>query len=172
MITKPQPDEYAPFYANYVALAEKENENILQTLAALQQSTFQTFSSVNLEKEDYAYAEGKWTIKQLLSHMIDAERIFAYRVLRLLRGDQTPLPGLDENAYVSNTNLTNQAFTNLAAEFKAVREANLYLFNTITDEQSLLTGTASNSKISVRALMYIIAGHELHHLKVLKERYL
>ena len=171
MITKPQPDEYAPFYANYVALAKKENENILQTLVSLQQSTFQTFSSINLEKEDYAYAEGKWTIKQLLSHMTDAERIFAYRVLRLLRGDQTPLPGFDENTYVNNTDLSNHSLADLAAEFKAVRQANFYLYNAITDEQSLHTGTASNSRVSVRALLHIIAGHELHHLKILKERY-
>jgi uncharacterized damage-inducible protein DinB len=155
MITNPKPDEYAPFYANYITLTVKQGD-ILQTLTTLKQSSWQTFNSITAEKQDYAYAEGKWTIKQLLSHMIDAERIFAYRVLRLLRGDQTPLPGFDENAYVSNTNLTNQAFTNLAAEFKTVREANLYLFNAITDEQSLLTGTASNSNISVRALLYII----------------
>jgi uncharacterized damage-inducible protein DinB len=171
MITNPQPDEYAPFYANYITLAVKQGD-ILQTLTMLKQSTWQTFNSIAVEKQDYAYAKGKWTIKQLLSHMIDAERIFAYRVLRLLRGDQTPLPGFDENAYVSNTNLTNQSFTDLVAEFKAVRESNLYLFNTITDEQSLLTGTASNSKISVRALLHIIAGHELHHLNILRERYL
>ena len=171
MITNPQADEYAPFYANYITLAVKQGD-ILQTLTTLKQNTWQMLNSIVVEKRDYAYADGKWTVKHLLSHMIDAERIFAYRVLRLLRGDQTPLPGFDENAYVSNTNLTNQTFTDLAAEFKAVREANLYLFNTITDEQSLLTGTASNSKISARALLHIIAGHELHHLNILKERYL
>lgn len=173
MITKPQPDEYAPFYANYVALADKHNHGgILQTLAALQQSTYQTFISINLDKENYAYADGKWTIKQLLSHMVDAERIFAYRVLRLLRGDQTPLPGFDEIVYVNSTDLSNRTLSNLAAEFKTIREANLYLYNSITDAQSLFTGTASGSHVSVRALLYIVAGHELHHLNILKERYL
>jgi uncharacterized damage-inducible protein DinB len=172
MIKNPQPDEYASFYANYVALAAKNNKDILQTLAALQQSTFQIFSNIPSDKQDYAYAEGKWTIKQLLSHMVDAERIFAYRLLRLLRGDQTPLPGFDENAYVNNTDLSNYTLPALANEFKAVRDANLYLYNSITDQQSLLTGTASGSRVSVRALLYIIAGHELHHLNIVKERYL
>ncbi len=173
MITKPQPDEYAPFYANYVALAAQHNHGgILQTLAALQQSTYQTFSSINLDRENYAYADCKWTIKQLLSHMVDAERIFAYRVLRLLRGDQTPLPGFDENTYVNNTDLSNRTLSDLAIEFKAIREANLSLYNSINDTQSLFTGTASGSQVSVRALLYIIAGHELHHLNIVKERYL
>jgi uncharacterized damage-inducible protein DinB len=172
MITKPHPDEYAPFYANYVALAEQNSGNILQTLAALQHSTFQNFSSITADKQDYAYADGKWTIKQLLSHMIDAERIFAYRVLCILRSDQTPLPGFDENTYVNNTDLNNRTLADLAAEFKVVREANLHLYNSITDKQSMFTGTASDSRVSVRALLYIIAGHELHHLNILKERYL
>ncbi len=172
MITKPQPNEYAPFYANYVALADSMGADVLQTLAALGPSTFQTFSSLNPDRQDYAYASGKWTIKQLLNHLIDAERIFAYRLLRLLRGDQTPLPGFDENTYADNADLSNRTLSNLAIEFKAVREANLFLYKTVTDEQSLLTGTASGSQVSVRALLYIIAGHELHHLNILKERYL
>lgn len=172
MITKPQPNEYAIFYANYVALAAQSTGDILQTLAALKLSTFQTFSSIASDKEDYAYADGKWTIKQLLSHLIDAERIFAYRLLRLLRGDQTPLPGFDENAYVNNTDLSGYTLPGLASEFKAVREANLYLYNAVNDEQSLLTGTASGLVVSIRALLHIIAGHELHHLAILKERYL
>ncbi len=172
MISKPTADEYAPFYANYVALATSTNADILQTLAAFGQSTFLTFSSIAVDRQDYAYAAGKWTIKQLLNHLIDAERIFAYRLLRLLRSDQTPLPGFDENAYADNADLSNHTLSDLANEFKAVREANLFLYNTVTETQSTFTGTASGSQVSVRALLYIIAGHELHHLNILKERYL
>ncbi|WP_342646076.1 DinB family protein [Mucilaginibacter sp. CSA2-8R] len=172
MILNPPSNEYAAFYANYVALAEGKDTNILHLLAALKQSTFQTFSSINPDRQDYAYATGKWTIKQLLNHLIDAERIFAYRLLRLLRGDQTPLPGFDENTYADNADLSNRTLSDLAAEFKAIREGNLFLYNTVTETQSLLSGTASGSMVSVRALLYIIAGHELHHLNILKERYL
>lgn len=170
MISQPEPHEYAPFYAGYVAKALEGD--VLQTLTRLKDSTYLFFSSVPPEKENYAYAEGKWTVKQLLNHMIDAERIFAYRILCFLRGDETALPGFDENVYVENTNLNSRKLEDLAAEFKAVRGANLYLFNSVTPAQSLFKGTASGKQVSVRALLYITAGHELHHIDILKERYL
>ncbi|MDT3403919.1 DinB family protein [Mucilaginibacter terrae] len=171
MITQPQPGEYASFYEGYINKAAQAG-NVLQTLVQLKDSTFGFFTSLPPEKTDYAYAEGKWTIKQLLSHMIDAERVFAFRLLCFLRRDATPLPGFDENAYVEQTDLSNFTLQNLAAEFKALREANLFLYNSVTDEQSLYQGTANGRPVSVRALLYITAGHELHHISIIKERYL
>jgi uncharacterized damage-inducible protein DinB len=171
MITTPEPHEYAPFYAGYVQKAIAAG-NVLQTLHELKDSTCQFFLNLPPDKEDYAYAEGKWTVKQLLSHLIDAERIFAYRALRFSRGDGSALPGFDENIYVVNAELSGRTLVGLAAEFKAVREANLYLYQSFTPTQLQCTGVASGSSVSVRALLFIAAGHELHHLSVLKERYL
>jgi uncharacterized damage-inducible protein DinB len=170
MITKPQPDEYAPFYANYITKAGEGD--IIETLTRLKDSTWHFFTNLCTGKEDYAYAQGKWTIKQLLNHMIDAERIFAYRVLRFTRKDETVLAGFDENTYVENADISSRTLQDLASEFRALREANLFLFRSVTANQSLYRGTASGAPVSVRALLYIAAGHEIHHIDVLKERYL
>lgn len=171
MITQPNPDEFAPFYAGYVNKAAAMG-NVLQTLTQLKDSTFEFFTSLPEQKANYAYAEGKWTIKQLLSHMIDAERIFAFRLLCFLRGDVTPLPGFDENEYVEQTDLSGCTLHDLALEFKTLREANLFLYRSVNDERSLYKGTANGKPVSVRALLYITAGHELHHISTIKERYL
>jgi uncharacterized damage-inducible protein DinB len=170
IITKPTIDEYAPFYANYVA--QNGDADVIQILTELKDSTYKLFNSLPQEKADYAYAPGKWRLKQLLSHMIDAERVFAYRVLCFSRGDKNALPGFDENDYVEQAELSIRTLNDLAQEFKALREANLYLYRSITTEQSLITGVASGKAVSVRALLYIIAGHEIHHVNVIKERYL
>jgi uncharacterized damage-inducible protein DinB len=170
MIAKPKIDEYAPFYAGYVA--QTGEDDVIQTLAELKDSTWQFLSNLPVQKGDYAYAPGKWTVKQLLSHMIDAERVFAYRVLCFSRGDENALPGFDENDYVDRANVSTRTLDELAQEFKALREANLYLYRSITTEQSLFIGTASGKTVSVRALLYIAAGHEIHHVNVIRERYL
>ncbi|WP_233268741.1 DinB family protein [Mucilaginibacter lacusdianchii] len=171
MITKPQPDEYVSFYAGYVTYAAQYTD-IIQLLIQLRDSTHQFINEISTEKENYAYATGKWTVKQLVSHLIDAERIFAYRILRISRKDDTNLAGFDENLFVENADVNKRSLTNMADEFKAVRSANLYLYKSITEEQSLYVGMANNSAITVRALLYIAAGHELHHLNILRERYL
>ncbi|MBS7565615.1 DinB family protein [Mucilaginibacter sp. Bleaf8] len=171
MITPPQPDEYASFYANYVKLAT-ERGDVLKTLSGLKDSTHKLLSQIPQEMEDYAYADRKWTIKQLVSHMIDAERIFAYRLLCISRQDGTNLPGFDEEEYVVNANVNERTLKSLADEFKAVREANLYLCNAIPSSRLSFKGLANNSPVSVRALLYIMAGHELHHLNILREKYL
>jgi uncharacterized damage-inducible protein DinB len=171
MTAIPQPDEYAPFYANYVNKATAQG-NILETLERLKDSTRQFLFAVGEKKANFAYAEGKWTIKQLVSHMIDAERVFAYRVLCFSRGDENALPGFDENAYVKHADLSRRTLQDLADEFKALREANLFLFKSVNAEQLLYTGVASGSPVLVKALLYIIAGHELHHLNIIKNRYM
>jgi len=171
MITQPNPDEFASFYAGYINKAAEAGD-VLQTLTQLKDSTFNFFTSLPDAKADYAYAEGKWTIKQLLSHMIDAERVFAFRLLCFSRSDDNPMPGFDENAYVDQTDLSGRTLHDLALEFKTLREANLFLYRSVSSEQSLYKGTANGQPVSVRALLYITAGHELHHISIIKERYL
>jgi len=130
------------------------------------------FSNIPSEKLNYRYAENKWTIKDILLHLIDAERIFAYRALRIGRGDITPLPGFDENTYVPNTRANDRSLESLLEEFKFVRNATLILFKNFTEEQLANIGTSSDHVISVRAIGFIISGHQNHHIRVIEERYL
>jgi len=145
--------------------------DVLELLAQLKESSFKLFNTLSGEKANYAYAEGKWTIKQALGHMIDTERTMAYRMLCFSR-NSIELPGFDQNVYVDNANFNSRTIQSLASEFRAVRESNLYLLRSLSDEQLDKKGIASGNPVSVRALIYIIAGHELHHLGIIKERYL
>ncbi|MFD2147766.1 DinB family protein [Mucilaginibacter antarcticus] len=168
MTTKPADGDYAPFYAKYIALVS--DEPILDTLEKLGTSTYNFFVKLTDEQADYAYAEGKWTIKEVCGHLTDAERTFAYRAFAFSRG-QGELPGFDENIYVDRSNFKDRSLRDLAAEFKAVREANLYMLRALRDNQFEITGVANGDNIKVNAILYIMAGHELHHLKILQERY-
>jgi uncharacterized damage-inducible protein DinB len=168
MSNKPSPDEFAAYYGKYINLAG--DGPILDTLQRLKEDTYSFFNGMDADKADHAYAEGKWTIKEVLGHMIDAERTFAYRALAFARG-QEELPGFDENVYVENAHFDTRLLKDLAAEFRQVREANMYLFSSLSPEQLMATGIASNNNVSVRAILYITAGHELHHLNIIKERY-
>ena len=170
MIKKPQPNEYKSFYGAYINLPD--DTDILQQLSAQKDNTYNFLTQLPEAKADHAYAEGKWSIKQVVGHMIDAERIFAYRILCFSRNEPNGLPGFDENAYVENSNFTQRTLADLAAEFKAVRESNLFMLRALTDEQSLIEGTANATPITIRALVYVIAGHELHHMRIIKDRYL
>jgi hypothetical protein len=125
-----------------------------------------------MDKFDYRYAEGKWTIKEIIQHIIDTERIFAYRALRISRNDQTPLPGFDENDFANNTAAQTRGLQDLLTEFSAVRHSNLLLFKSFSDEQLLQVGIASEHSISVRAIGFILIGHQKYHQKVFEERYL
>lgn len=124
------------------------------------------------EKGTYRYAEGKWTIKEVLNHMMDAERVFAYRALRFSRNDQTPLQSFDENEYAIHANAHGRSIYRLAREIQWLRETTVDLYASFTPEMLQRVGTASNQRISVFNLGYIIAGHDLHHRKILMERYL
>ena len=130
------------------------------------------FSNVTEEKGTFAYADGKWTTKEVLSHLIDGERIFAYRILRISRGDETPIEGFEQDGYIENSNANNRCFADLLDEFDLQRRANLHLLKNISDEGSRRIGTASEKPISVRALAYIMAGHVTHHVRILRDRYL
>ncbi len=169
MISRPQPDEYSAYAARYVDLVG--DGPILEILGEQKDSTYQLFTGLHLAKEDYAYAEGKWTIKQVLGHMADTERVFAYRALVFSRESIT-LPGFDQDVYMENTTFNSRTLEDIANEFKTIRESSLYLFKSLTDEQSKQKGIASGNPVSVRAYAYMIAGHELHHINILKERYL
>jgi hypothetical protein len=130
------------------------------------------FSSVGEDRGTFAYDEGKWTLKEVLSHLIDAERIFAYRMLRISRGDETPIEGFEQEGYIENSNANNRSFVELLDEFDLQRRSNMLLINNLSDEATKRLGTASGFPVSVRALVYISAGHVKHHVGILRERYL
>ncbi|MDB5024248.1 MAG: DinB family protein [Mucilaginibacter sp.] len=168
MIDRPQPDEYVSFHNTYIS--KVPGGDVLKLLGELKESTYELFSNMSEERANYAYDQDKWTLKQVLGHVIDTERTFAYRLLYFSR-NFIELPGFDQDIYVNNANFNSRTIQSLASEFRATRESNLYLITALTDEQLNKKGVASSNKVSVRALVYIIAGHELHHLKIIKERY-
>lgn len=170
MINKPQSGEYAPYAAGYIA--KVPNGPVMEILEYLKQSTHNFFSRITTEQANYAYAEGKWTLKQVLGHMIDTERVFSFRAMCFSRGDKNSLPGFDQEEYVAASTFDTRTIQDLANEFKALREANIYLYSALTEEQSLMMGVASNHPVSVRALVYMTAGHELYHLELIKELYI
>lgn len=169
-MNRPETHEFAPYYNTYVSLIE--DDMVLPVLEAQAADLRVMISGVPEEKGTYAYADGKWTIKELLSHLIDGERIFAYRILRISRGDKTPIVGFEQDDYIETSNANDRSFADLLDEFEHERRANLLLVKNLSDEASLRIGTASNNPVSVRALVYIMAGHVKHHVNILQERYL
>lgn len=166
----PETTEFAPYYNTYISLVEPGN--VLPILKAQPAELRAMFSHVPEEKGTFAYAEGKWTIKEVLSHLIDGERMFAYRVLRISRGDETPIEGFEQDGYIENSNANNRSFAELLDEFDLQRRSNMLLLNNLSEEGTRRMGTASNNPVSARALAYIMAGHITHHVGILKERYL
>lgn len=169
MINRPQPDEYPAYAAGYISLVE--TTDVIGLLEHLKDSTYKLFSTMSNEQAMHAYAEGKWTLKQVLGHMTDTERTFAYRAFVFSRNN-VELPGFDQDIYIENSDFNSQQIRDLASEFKATRESNLFLYKAFSDEQLMRKGVASGYQVSVRALVYMTAGHELHHLKLIRERYL
>lgn len=168
-ITKPEFNEYAPFYEPYISKVPQNN--LLEALN-LHTETFSAFiQNLSVEKSNYAYAEGKWTVKEVLLHLIDAERIFAYRALRFARNDKTSLPGFDENEFVLFSHAGARSLSSIVDEFTAVRNATITLFNSFDEQAFMGIGIANNNEMSVRALGYVIIGHAEHHRQVLIERY-
>jgi uncharacterized damage-inducible protein DinB len=163
-------NEYAGHFATYIQAAA--NVELIEELEICLHDFIKFIQNIPMDKFDYRYAEGKWTIKDIIQHLIDAERIFAYRALRISRNDKTPLPGFEENDYVENTNANGRSIQDLLTEFSAVRQSTILLFKSLTDEQLKRIGIASNNEISVRALGFVTIGHQKHHQKVFQERYL
>lgn len=168
--TRPAADEYAPYYGTYVA--KVSDGDIVATLRQQVRETMALVRAIPEPGAGYRYAEGKWSIREVLGHLSDAERVFSYRALRFARGDATPLPGFDENAFIAGARFDDRTLASIAAEFEAVRASTVALFESLVPAEWTRRGTASGKEMSVRALAWVIAGHELHHRAVLQERYL
>jgi len=168
-IEKPQAGEYAPYFQHYLDSAP--NDNVLEYLENQMSNTLSLLSTIDDTQGLYSYAEGKWSIKELLGHVIDTERIFCYRALRFARKDKTPLPGFDQDDYVKNANFNDQSLNRLKTDYELVRKNTVNLFNGFTDEMLVQSGISNNVKLTVRSIPYILAGHEAHHIKILHERY-
>ncbi len=158
-----------PFYKGYVKLVEQPD--VLQALRISGYRTLELIHSVPEAKVDYRYADGKWSVREVLCHMIDAERIFAYRALRFARNDRTPLSGFDEQAYAAHLNATGRSLKQIGDEMQHLRTTTVDLFEGFSAEMLTRKGLANNNELSVVALGFVIAGHETHHVKVLRERY-
>lgn len=169
-MNKPEPTEFDPYYGKYIALVE--GDDCMPTLSKQSDELRAVFAQVPEDKGTFAYADGKWTTKEVLSHAIDGERMFAYRILRISRGDETPIEGFEQDGYIENSNANNRPFADLLEEFDLQRRSNLLLLNNLSDEGSRRIGTANGLPISARALAWIMAGHISHHAAILKERYL
>jgi hypothetical protein len=169
VIARPEPGDYAPYYDRYIS--QVKGEDILGTLDQQRRETMLLLSGRDEEDGDFRYAPGKWNAKEVLGHVCDAERIFAYRALRIARGDETPLPGFEQDDYVRNSPFANRPLADLVEDFIAVRRATLSLMRNFDEAAWGRRGMASDNPVTVRALAYIIAGHEVHHRRILKEKY-
>ena len=167
---RPNPGDYDPYFEQYIKLVE--GDNIIKILYDQGKTTRELINSISDYKGNYRYADGKWTIKEVLGHILDSERIFAYRALCLARGEKKSLPGFDHNDYVIEGNFNSRELLELSFEFKLLRESNLLLFKSFSEEMLCKKGLANEASVTVLALFYIIAGHEKHHLNVLEEKYL
>ena len=169
-IRRPTDKEYASFYAGYVALVPEGD--LLQSLEQQMRDTQARLRPIGEEKSMFRYAADKWSVREVVGHMADSERVFTYRALRFARGDATPLPGYDEKAWGEASNAHNRTLSSLLDDFQTLRAATLSLFRGFSEAAWGRAGTANNVTITVRALGYIVAGHERHHVRILKERYL
>jgi len=167
---KPTTREASAFYFRYIN--QVQGENFMQTLMENAEKAPVFLNKLTLSQWKYQYAPDKWTIKEVILHVIDSERIFAYRALRIARGDQTPLPGFEQDDYVPLSNANERSPESIISEYKAVRNATLAMFKNFDEGMLQRMGTASDSPVSVLALGFIIAGHEQHHANILSERYL
>jgi uncharacterized damage-inducible protein DinB len=169
-MARPAPQDAAEFYHGYINMAT--GNSLAEVMVNHTAEIKNFYSDLPEDKADYAYADGKWTMKELLQHITDAERIFAYRALRIARKDATPLASFDENAYAQNANAKNRKLQSLKDEFNAARHATDLMLQSFDEDQLNAKGTASNKSITVNAIAFIIYGHLLHHKKIIEERYL
>jgi hypothetical protein len=167
-MNRPQASEYPIWGETYIKLVDG---NVLEVLEQ-QPLDFSDFINSLTEIADYAYAPGKWTIKELIGHLIDTERILVYRLTSFARGEKQALPGFDEDAYVAGAHFSDRSLDSFAKEFELLRQANLYLIRSLNEQDLNASGTASGRQITVRAIVYILAGHIMHHTAIIKERYL
>jgi uncharacterized damage-inducible protein DinB len=167
-MNRPQTQEYPEWGNTYISKVEGDVIEILTEQA----DDFPSFINSLSDKADYTYAPGKWTIKELIGHMIDTERILVYRLLSFARGEKASLPGFEEDDYVANAHFATDNLSKMADEFGLLRKSNLYLIRSLNEDELNRAGSANGKQMTVRALVYIIAGHVVHHTQVIKERYL
>jgi hypothetical protein len=167
---RPEIGEYPAHYLQYIKLLP--DGDILEILERQGVETFKFFTNFGEKKALYRYDPDKWCLKEIFLHLIDNERVFTYRALRISRGDTAPLPSFDQDEFISNSNILQRSLTDLGNEYQTVRDASLSLFRSLDEEMSLRVGTASGNLITVRTIPCIIAGHELHHVNFVKENYM
>jgi len=168
-IARPQPGEYAPYYERYISLVS--GEDILSTLDQQRRQTLLLLSCREDADGDFRYAPEKWSAKEVLGHVCDTERVFAYRAMRISRADATPMEGFEQDDYVRNGPFANRPLEDLVEDFIAVRRATVSLLRNLDEAAWMRRGLANKNEVSVRGLAYIIAGHELHHRRILEEKY-
>lgn len=166
-MNQPQPQDYPKWAGNYISKVEGDVLKVLEE----QISSFPKFMNELVEKADYAYATGKWTIKELFGHMVDTERILVYRMLCIARGEETSLPGFDEDSYVANAHFKDRSLFSIGEEFALLRKANLFLINSFNDDELERKGTANGLQINVKSIVWVLAGHVIHHTQIINERY-
>ncbi len=171
-MSRPDSSEYSDFYKPYLDIRPAEETGLIELLNSSLEACRALFTDLDAGKEDYRYAVGKWSIKELLQHIIDAERVFAYRALRFARNDASELTGFDENLYVETSEAGARKMASLLEEFDLLRKSNIRMFESFDGPMLERTGRVDGNLISVRALGFIICGHLMHHLKVIEERYL
>ena len=164
-------NEYVPYYKNYIQPFANNGKSILENLLESQKEYDDFLRKQPAGKHNFRYAEGKWTVKEVIQHIIDTERVFAYRALCFSRGDQTPLPGFDQDVFVDNSYAQERDYYELLNEMATLRQSTSQLFHWMNPKALFNMGTASGNPISVRAIGYLCTGHQMHHLQVLKERY-
>jgi len=169
-MSRPQPGEYNPFFERYIQQTKAQDAHSL--MAELSTVLENFYTSLPESKADYAYAPGKWTLKEVLQHVTDTERIFSYRLLRVARKDTTPLPSFEENDYVANADANRRSFDAIKQEFLAVRRSSNLLIESLTETQLINKGVVSNTETSANAIAFILFGHLMHHKAVIEERYL
>ncbi len=167
---KPNVTEYAPYYQRYIDLIT--TDDIFSFFKQQTEEIVALFTNLSEEQASFRYAEGKWTIKELLAHIVDSERIFGYRVLAISRGEKNPLPGFAENEYVKNGKYENRSLQSFLSEYSYLSSANLELFKSLDEEMHAQKGTASGKEVTARAILFVTIGHEKHHLEIIKSRYL
>jgi hypothetical protein len=170
MNPRPAPDDYAPYAEKYVSLVS--GDDIVETLRTQLKQTATLFSGRGERDGNFRYAPGKWSIKEVLGHIADTERIFAYRALRFARGDRTPLANFEQDDFMRGARFSERKLADILDEYADVRRASISLFASLDEKAWLSDGIASNHRVTVLALAYLIAGHELHHRAILDERYL
>jgi hypothetical protein len=169
VVGRPEPGEYTPYYDRYISLIPESD--ILKTLDSQRRETMLLLSGRDEEDGNFRYAPDKWTAKEVLGHVCDTERIFAYRALRIARGDRTPIEGFEQDDYVRNGPFGRVPLADVIEDYIAVRRATLTLLRDLDEAAWLRRGIANQNEVSVRAIAYLIAGHELHHRRILEEKY-